>query len=143
MKANRGTLLKLKRLERLREVERLSAARDVAHHESTLARATALARRSAVLADTHTNKHGGKQRATGGELQSSASFTNEISALSRLAAQECEGAEIGAGAARLILASASHRRDRAAERAQSLSRELIIAKSVTQNPILARKLYSR
>ena len=137
MKANWDKLLRLRRMERLREVERLAAARDFARLEGALTRAGELARRSAMLAKTHS---GGEQSVTGDELHSRSLFTTEVSILARLAATECKGAEVGAQAARSLLASASHRRDRVSERAQTLSKELAFAKSAAQNPVLARKL---
>ncbi|RDC59135.1 hypothetical protein HME9302_00320 [Alteripontixanthobacter maritimus] len=116
-------IARLRRMQRVRAIERTTAMRDAAEQMDRHRRLETLARRSETLAPKPVTGP-----ASGADLAASASFTAQVSALIRQTAQDSRDAAGEATLAATRLAQADHRctvlRDRADDAVRDLARDL-------------------
>lgn len=138
MKPDAKIHARLKRLERLRIVERAATARTAAVAQSTAGRLAAVAMRSAALADEYSAHHA---VTSGGALHSRAGFGSEMHILSCQTADESAHAAAEANRRSVELAHATRHRDLATEQVQQSRKRIARLKDYDLD--VARSLNNR
>ncbi len=140
MKAAKNRLLRLKRLERIRDIARIEALERAATAEQLFARQAELARRSDELAQAFARRWDAQ---SGSDLRDLRSFHAGLDGLSRSIARDSDQARESADHHRLDAAAASRKRDLVSEQVNAASRrqsKARAAKLASENPQLARSL---
>ena len=132
--ADRARLVRLRRLEKIRDIAKQTAMAEAAAAESTLGQLRALSERTRLLAADYGNRRG---VVDGAALHQLGRFVGGLSALSRTTQGDAKRAEAIADAKLQQLAEAERRRAAIEERAQLQAR--MIAKAAQMPVLSARK----
>lgn len=119
MNAERARLLRLRRLEKIRDIAKQTAARDAAEAEGTLAQLRALCERTGRLAGEYAARRNADQ---GDALRQQSRFVDGLEAIRRNTLDEMRRAEAIADAKLRLLATAERRRAAVDDRAQAQER---------------------
>jgi len=119
MNAERARLLRLRRLEKIRDIAKQTAARDAAEAEGTLAQLHALCERTGRLAGEYAARRDAEQ---GDALRQQLRFVDGLEAIRRNTLDEMRRAEAIADAKLRHLATAERRRAAVDDRAQAQER---------------------
>lgn len=134
-RANPATMRRLERLQRLRDIGRVQAMRDAAGALGDLARAEAVARRSAAL------KHPVNAARSGEELREDLTFASALTNLRDEAQRSAGMARDAANAAQSTLTKRSRERDLVQDKLAQAQRAANRPK-LEASPALARSLKS-
>lgn len=140
MPANPRRLELLRRLERLREVEKREAARRVADAQDTQGKLFALGQRSGDIAASYAAR---RDAATGADLARQLGFLHALGRITEDTASEHRRAEAMSEDALVELQSATRKRDVTSDRRQveqRAARQQSEARLAGLDPVLARKL---
>lgn len=133
MKEERARLNRLRRLERIRDIAKQTAAAESAAAESTLSQLRALSDRTRQLASDYGQR---RQIANGEGLHQVSRFVGGLNALTRSTEGDAARAQSIADAKLQLLAEAERRRAAIEERAENQAK--VIAKG-SQTPILGSR----
>jgi hypothetical protein len=140
MQANPRRLELLRRLERLREVEKREAERRAADAQDTQSKLSALEARSGEIAASYAAR---RDATTGADLARLLGFTHAVGRIRRETASEHARAEVLSGEALAELHRAERKREVTSERLSTERRglrRLLDARDAQRDPVLARKL---
>jgi len=137
MLADRARLVRLRRIERLRDVEKLELARRSAVAENTLSQLSLLVDRTARLA---TDYAASSDADDGAALRRQQGFSVGLRSIHRTAIADASFGQSQANALRSELAAAEQRRSSVEERANATADALARAENSSAHVQLARKL---
>lgn len=137
MKTDRARVLRLRRIERLRGLEKQALAGQAAHAEGTLAELGALAERTARLAGDYAARDDADH---GAALVRLRHFALGMQALHGGARSNADGARAHADRIMAAVAAAEQRRSTASDRAERRAAELARRERQSETEDLARKL---
>lgn len=130
-------IARIRRIERLRESERVTALREAAECHADRLRLQSLALRVDAIGSAQS---GVSAPTSAAALQDRAAFAAAVSRLARDTRAQGDLADRRSASAMDRLARAEHRRDKVAERSRQLADELRLAAWIDDSPDLARKL---